>query len=1002
MIRAAFIGIDRYADLRIGDLTGAARDARALWAILSDSIDNLDAPLIVNDEATLDAMRSVLDATLGAADNDDVVILGFAGHGTKDHRLVLHDTSVEHLPDTALGMDELAHRFRDSKARVVILLLDCCFSGGAPARVIDAGLVPREGIEFPLSQVAGQGRILFAASSADQEALEDPKSRHGLFTKAVIDVLLEAQGPIGILELVDRVTRYVGANAGRFGYVQSPTMFGQIQGDLVLPSGRIGNRYRLAFPEYANFQTTGDIRELSSAGIPHEAVTVWHEQFPNGLNELQIAAVNDHGVLDGQSLMVVAPTSAGKTFIGELAALKAIADGRKVVFLLPYKALVNEKFEDFSSIYGDRLGLRIARCSGDWQDQVSTVLCGKYDIGFFTYEKFLGMSVTSAFMLNQIGLIVLDEAQFITEPGRGMVVELLLTSLVSSRQRGICPQLITLSAVIGNVNHFDRWLSIGLLQTNLRPVPLVEGVLDRVGTLIRLGTDGPESSQLVDRFAIRQRGDKPSSQDVIVPLVRHLVQQGEKVIVFRNARGPASGCANYLAKELGLPPAQSVIDALPEGDRSDTSNSLRQSLTGGVAFHSGDLTREERVAVERGFRRPDGEIKVLVATSTVAAGVNTPASTVVIVEHYFPGKERVPYTVAQYKNMAGRAGRLGFEAEGKAILLADTPMERNQLFQRYVQGRPEAITSSFDPRDPGTWVIRLIVQVKQIPRIAAVDLIANTYGGYLAALQNPAWRDQMLPTLERLLDRMIADGLIEQDNENLRLTILGRACGESPLTLESAMRLVELLRRIEANDATLENLLVLIECLPERDNDYTPQNRKGEPRWQQEAARRFGAGIARALQYRADSDVTYYARCKRSLIINDWIAGEAINQIEQAYSSNLFVKVGHGDVRGYADGSRFILESALRIAAIVLGRAEDEDASTLLLKRLDLGLPAEATELSSINFQLSRGEILSLFRAGLLTRESIASMPVDELVSIVGRRGSELHQAMQPALAKTG
>ncbi|KAK0339539.1 hypothetical protein LTR94_034119, partial [Friedmanniomyces endolithicus] len=74
--------------------------------------------------------------------------------------------------------------------------------------------------------------------------------------------------------------------------------------------------------------------------------------------------------------MVVAPTSAGKTFVGELAALKAIADGRKAVFLLPYKALVNEKFEDFSALYGDRLGLRIARCSGDWQDQVGTVLRG--------------------------------------------------------------------------------------------------------------------------------------------------------------------------------------------------------------------------------------------------------------------------------------------------------------------------------------------------------------------------------------------------------------------------------------------------------------------------------------------------------------------------------------------------------------------------------------------------------------------------------------------------
>jgi helicase len=1000
MMRAAFFGIDRHRDPYVGDLTGARRDATALWAIMSDSIDDLQPQLITNENATLEALRAALDDTLGAADENDVVMLGFAGHGTPDHRLVLHDTSVDNLPDSTFGMDELAQRFRETRARAVILLLDCCFSGGAPARVLDVGLVPRNAVAFPLVEVAGQGRILFAASSAEQEALEDPQSRHGLFTKAVIDTFLAANAPFSVLELVDRVTRLVGANAGRFGYEQSPTMFGQTQGDLMLPPGRVGERYRAAFPEYVNFQTTGDIRELSNAGIPQEAIDAWHERFPAGLNALQIAAVNENGILSGNSLMVVAPTSAGKTFVGELAALKAIADGKKAVFLLPYKALVNEKFDDFAALYGERLGLRIARCSGDWQDQVGEVLRGKYDIAFFTYEKFLSLSVSSSHILNQIGLVVLDEAQFITEPGRGMVVELLLTSLVSARQRGVSPQLITLSAVIGHTNNFDRWLDCDLLQTNERPVPLVEGVIDRSGAFSRLGQDGPETIQLIERHQIRQRRAKPSSQDVIVPLVQHLVAAGEKVIVFRNARGPASGCAEYLANELGLEAAQDVLDALPEGDPSAMSERLHRSLEGGVAFHNGDLTRDERVAVERGFRSQNGSIKVLVATSTVAAGVNTPASTVIIAETDFPGRERTPYTVAQYKNMSGRAGRLGFEAEGKSILLADTPMERNQLFRQYVQGQPEAITSSFNPNQPGTWVIRLLAQVRDVPRDSVIDLIANTYGGYLAALQNPAWREGMVEGLERLLNRMIADGLINQEGNSLRLTMLGRACGESPLTLESAMRLVELLRRIDPADATLEKLLVLIECLPERDDDYTPQaGKNGEPRWQQEVGDRFGFDIGRSLSHRAESDRAFYARCKRALIVSDWIAGEPTTDIEQRYSSNPFSRVGHGDIRGYADGSRFILESALRISAIVLGRAEDQEATGLLLTRLDLGLPVDALPISRLGFPLTRGEILSLFRAEVRDAEAALALNAEQITVIIGRRGEALHQALQPPSA---
>jgi helicase len=77
---------------------------------------------------------------------------------------------------------------------------------------------------------------------------------------------------------------------------------------------------------------------------------VWAERFSNGLNDLQIMAVNEYQVLDRASVLVVAPTSAGKTFVGEMAGIRAISEGRKVVFLLPYRALVNEKYEDFDAI----------------------------------------------------------------------------------------------------------------------------------------------------------------------------------------------------------------------------------------------------------------------------------------------------------------------------------------------------------------------------------------------------------------------------------------------------------------------------------------------------------------------------------------------------------------------------------------------------------------------------------------------------------------------------
>ena len=82
----------------------------------------------------------------------------------------------------------------------------------------------------------------------------------------------------------------------------------------------------------------------------------------------------------------------------------------------------------------------------------------------------------------QLGLVVVDEGQFITDPNRGISVELLLTLLIRAREQSITPQLLVLSAVIGNINAFDQWLRCERLVTTVRPVPLLEGVLDRFGT----------------------------------------------------------------------------------------------------------------------------------------------------------------------------------------------------------------------------------------------------------------------------------------------------------------------------------------------------------------------------------------------------------------------------------------------------------------------------------------------------------------------------------------
>src|SRR5450759_1455374 len=102
------------------------------------------------------------------------------------------------------------------------------------------------------------------------------------------------------------------------GRPQNPAMRGSIDGDLTWPVFVAGERYAAAFPERLPVRVTSDLMSLVSAGFPESLVAAWAGSIP-ALNPLQIAAINDFNVLNGGHLVVSAPTSSGKTMVGELA-----------------------------------------------------------------------------------------------------------------------------------------------------------------------------------------------------------------------------------------------------------------------------------------------------------------------------------------------------------------------------------------------------------------------------------------------------------------------------------------------------------------------------------------------------------------------------------------------------------------------------------------------------------------------------------------------------------
>ena len=998
--RATFIGLNKHSDPGIPELTGASRDAAALHALFTDTFNDIRAILLVDEMATLDAIRVALDDVLGQATEDDVVVLSFAGHGTPGHQIVAYDTDRDSAGDTTLPMEDLAARFQASKARAVLCIIDCCFSGAAPARVLEGMPVSRsKPVDF--SAFKGKGRFLLAAASPTQPAWEEPTSGHGLLTRAIIEIFTAGDGTLNLTQAVGRVIARTRELAQQIGEQQDACFVGGSEGALELPVLKKAAAWRKLFPDFSTITIRKDLDQLAAFGIPAEILDQWRARFPDGLNELQLEAVNRHRILAGHSLLVVAPTSSGKTFIGEMSAVRAAIDGRKAVFLLPYRALVNEKYEDFRATY-EPAGMRIVRCSGDFTDQTGLFLSGRYDVAILTYEMFLGLTVSTPGVLKRLGLVVIDEAQFITDPTRGITVELLLTLILAGRARGIRPQIIALSAVIGDVNSFDEWLGCDKLTWTRRPVPLTEGVLDRSGIYQMRDPQGVEGEvQLLPRHVIQQRRDEPSAQDVIIPLVRSLVKANEKVLIFRNTRGPAEGCARYLAQELGLPPAQAALDTLPTHDLSTSAGTLRQCLTGGTAFHNSNLTREERVVIERNFRDRAGGIHALAATTTLAAGINTPASTVILAEQEFIGEDGRPFTVAEYKNMAGRAGRLGFNETGKSIILADNAMQRRQLFARYVRGAPEPIASSFSDRDLRTWIIRLLSQVKAVKEADVPHLLTSTYGGFLPQRQSSSWVKGTEQRIAQDVAEFLKLGLLERLEDKVQLTLLGRACGQSSLSFNSAMRLIESIRSVPSVELSAFNLVGLLQVLPEADRLYTPVRKR--PRIESarinDAASIFGRTIVQALQRWVSDEFAFWGRCKRAAILGDWMTGTTVQAIEKRYSVPFGGQIQNGDIQRYSDGTRFHLQSAHQIISALLAMDPAKELEfESVIAQLEFGVPPELTVLMRAPFSLSRGECLALADRGIRSPLALAAAQAEILAEVLGKsRAARIQTACEEA-----
>ncbi|WP_229796318.1 DEAD/DEAH box helicase, partial [Saccharothrix coeruleofusca] len=340
-------------------------------------------------------------------------------------------------------------------------------------------------------------------------------------------------------------------------------------------------------------------------------------------------------IVDGdEHLLITAPTGAGKTAIGMLAVLKSILDeGRKAAWLVPQRSLTDELDRELET-WRDR-GLRVERLSGEHTVDVAAVRAA--DLWVATTEKFEAICRAGSLQaaLGEVGCLVVDEIHLLGSPGRGALLEALL-----ARVRGADSpvRIVGLSATVTNAAEVAEWLQAELVSTTWRP----SRVTWQLPTV-------PAASGYASNSRLREQ--------VVVDLTRRHTAEKGSVLVFCGSKRNVRSTAMAIAADRGAAVHTVAAD--------DVDGLTRVCAEVGVRLHYSDY--EHKHAAERAFR--DRTADVLVATSTVAAGVNLPARAVVIRDTTVGGETMDTSMVLQ---MFGRAGRIGAgETEGWSYLVVD-------------------------------------------------------------------------------------------------------------------------------------------------------------------------------------------------------------------------------------------------------------------------------------------------------------------------------------------
>ena len=481
--------------------------------------------------------------------------------------------------------------------------------------------------------------------------------------------------------------------------------------------------------------------------------------------------------LDGRNLMLAIPTASGKSLVAHITMAHRLSNdlkGMRGVYIVPLKALASEKFRELSEICKS-VDLKVGLAIGDRSSENNFV--EDSDVLVCTSEKLDSMLRSNPSLMDDIGIVVADEFHLLQDPNRGPTLEILLSRI---RHRVEGAQILALSATVGNANDLAEWLDADLVKSEWRPIALYSGTL----TGLDLRYHSVESPGGDFSLPEPKRLDGGVNKN-LHSVLDDTTEMSKQMLVFVASRSSAQKEARELSKHVKSKLdaedhnfSDSVTESWDEmanslsvrESGSVTAKALANAVRGGVGFHHAGLTSSQRRVVEEGFRT--GNLLCIVATPTLAQGVNLPASRVVIRDSRrwsTVAARSMPLPVMEVRQMMGRAGRPGFDEFGESFLVSKSKQDEDSLIDLYLKGEPEDVISKL--ANPGAQNAEedgaLLAHILSIVATAGIDdrdaisrFLSKTF---LSSQMNPE-------TLEARTDDVLywlcENGMIERRGES--------------------------------------------------------------------------------------------------------------------------------------------------------------------------------------------------------------------------------------------